>query len=56
MPLEYCEYSGTTDKCLKWREINLPYEFEKMDLESLKGTSDSEKKHQKRGGKVLIYL
>uniref|UniRef100_A0A915Q5N8 Density-regulated protein n=1 Tax=Setaria digitata TaxID=48799 RepID=A0A915Q5N8_9BILA len=51
MPLEYCEYSGMTDKCLKWLEANLPCEFEKLDLGSLVESSDAEKKHQKRGGK-----
>ncbi|KAM3722911.1 Density-regulated protein [Dirofilaria immitis] len=51
MPLEYCEYSGMTDKCLSWLETNLPLEFEKLNLENWKESTDAEKKHQKRGGK-----
>ncbi|KAL4003731.1 density-regulated protein DRP1 family protein [Acanthocheilonema viteae] len=51
MPLEYCEYSGMTDKCLSWLEANLPSEFEKLNLAGLKELTDGEKKHQKRGGK-----
>ncbi|VDN05064.1 unnamed protein product [Thelazia callipaeda] len=54
MPLEYCEYSGVTDRCLKWLETNLPSEFEKLDVTALKESresADAEKKHQKRGGK-----
>lgn len=54
MPLEYCEYSGMTDKCLSWLEANLPSEFEKLNLAGLKEVADAEKKHQKRGGKVDI--
>lgn len=58
MPLEYCEYSGMTDKCLSWLEANLPDEFEKLNLADRKESTDGEKKHQKRGGKVafLLYL
>lgn len=51
MPIEYCEYSGMTDKCLKWLEVNLPSEFEKLDVTHIKESTDTEKKHQKRGGK-----
>uniref|UniRef100_A0A182DZL0 SUI1 domain-containing protein n=1 Tax=Onchocerca ochengi TaxID=42157 RepID=A0A182DZL0_ONCOC len=51
MPLEYCEYSGMTDKCLNWLETNLPSEFEKLNLGNWKESIDAEKKHQKRGGK-----
>ncbi|VDM06873.1 unnamed protein product [Wuchereria bancrofti] len=51
MPLEYCEYSGMTDKCLSWLEANLPSEFEKLNLAGRKESTDAEKKHQKRGGK-----
>lgn len=51
MPLEYCEYSGMTDKCMKWLEANLPSEFEKLGIASTKDLVDTEKKHQKRGGK-----
>lgn len=54
MPLEYCEYSGMTDKCLSWLETNLPSEFMKLNLTNLKESTDAEKKHQKRGGKVEI--
>ncbi|MCP9258378.1 Density-regulated protein [Dirofilaria immitis] len=43
MPLEYCEYSGMTDKCLSWLETNLPLEFEKLNLENWKESTDAEK-------------
>lgn len=56
MPLEYCEYSGMTDKCMKWLEANLPSEFEKLGIASTKDLADTEKKHQKRGGKVKSLI
>ncbi|VDM76637.1 unnamed protein product [Strongylus vulgaris] len=49
MPLEYCDYSGTTDKCRKWAEENAPDALE--GLEIAPGAEGEEKKHQKRGGK-----
>ena len=56
MPVEYCEYSGKTDKCRQWLEKNLPDEMEKLQVVNGEETGDSEKKHQKRGGKVCYHL
>ncbi|VDN53529.1 unnamed protein product [Dracunculus medinensis] len=52
LPLEYCEYSGMVDKCRKWLEDYLPNEFDKLCAGN-EETAESEKKHQKRGGKGL---
>ncbi|KAL6728834.1 density-regulated protein DRP1 [Ancylostoma duodenale] len=49
MPVEYCDYSGMTDKCRKWAEENAPEALE--GLEIAPETEGEEKKHQKRGGK-----
>lgn len=51
MPLEYCEYSGKPEKCRQWLEKNLPEELEKLNIVDGSEVADSEKKHQKRGGK-----
>ncbi|VDM42901.1 unnamed protein product [Toxocara canis] len=51
MPLEYCEYSGISDRCRKWVEENMPSELEKLQVADGDELTDAEKKHQKRGGK-----
>uniref|UniRef100_A0A0N5AKT3 Density-regulated protein n=1 Tax=Syphacia muris TaxID=451379 RepID=A0A0N5AKT3_9BILA len=51
MPLEYCEYSGKPEKCRQWLEANLPEQVQKLQIISSDEIVDSEKKHQKRGGK-----
>ncbi|VDM62275.1 unnamed protein product [Angiostrongylus costaricensis] len=53
MPLEYCEYSGITDKCRKWSEEHAPEALNGIEI-----TSDysGEKKHQKRGGKGIVKV
>lgn len=56
MPTEYCEYSGVTEQCLEWLQANLPEEFTKLDLTNIQKTVEAEKKHQKRGGKVIITI
>lgn len=59
MPLEYCEYSGITEKCLKWAEENAPEIIADLTISAGEG---EEKKHQKRGGKgpkvrdLIIFL
>ena len=49
MPLEYCEYSGITEKCRKWAEQNAPDAM--AGLSVAEKPEGDEKKHQKRGGK-----
>lgn len=49
MPLEYCDYSGMTDRCRKWAEANAPDALEGLSVKD--GDDGDEKKHQKRGGK-----
>ncbi|PIO73878.1 density-regulated protein DRP1 [Teladorsagia circumcincta] len=51
MPLEYCEYSGMTDKCRKWSEENAPEALEGIEISD---ENAEEKKHQKRGGKGIV--
>ncbi|KAK6055002.1 density-regulated protein DRP1 [Cooperia oncophora] len=51
MPLEYCEYSGMTDKCRKWSEENAPEALEGIEISD---ENLEEKKHQKRGGKGTV--
>ncbi|XGW18911.1 hypothetical protein V3C99_003034 [Haemonchus contortus] len=51
MPLEYCEYSGMTDKCRKWSEENAPEALEGLEISD---ENLEEKKHQKRGGKGTV--
>jgi len=57
MPLEYCEFQPTYEKCKQWLEKNLPKEFQKLtagtDDKGDEG-SEEEKKRQKRGGKGII--
>ncbi|GAB6028701.1 hypothetical protein CHUAL_004525 [Chamberlinius hualienensis] len=56
LPLEYCEYQPSYEKCKQWLEKNLPKEFEKLSADD-KGEgegSEEEKKRQKRGGKGII--
>lgn len=56
MPIEYCEFYPTYEKCKKWLEKNLPEEFEKLmeGKDDDEGDGDGEKKRQKRGGKGQI--
>lgn len=49
MPVEYCDYSGMTDKCRKWAEENAPEALEGLEIGG--EVEGEEKKHQKRGGK-----
>lgn len=32
LPIEYCQYYPTYDKCKEWLENNLPDEFNKLNL------------------------
>lgn len=43
------------DKCRKWLEDYLPNEFDKLCAGN-EETAESEKKHQKRGGKVNLFF
>ncbi|XP_025090874.1 density-regulated protein homolog isoform X2 [Pomacea canaliculata] len=69
MPLEYCEYYVSYDKCKEWLEKNLPEEFEKLttgkggegDTEKKEeaggtagGGGEEKKKRQTRGGKSVM--
>jgi density-regulated protein DRP1 len=56
LPLEYCEYSPTPDKCRVWIEKNLPDHFEKLmkDEDGKDICGGEEKKRQKRGGRGVI--
>ncbi|CAI4231253.1 unnamed protein product [Auanema sp. JU1783] len=49
MPLEYCEFSGITEKCRKWAENNAPEVLGALTIED--DGQDEKSKHQKRGGK-----
>ena len=51
MPIEYCEYSGKSEKCKQWLEKNLPELMDKVLLDDDEGKNSDDKKHQKRGGK-----
>ncbi|KAL7077108.1 hypothetical protein ACQ4LE_004077 [Meloidogyne hapla] len=51
MPIEYCDFSGMTDKCKQWLITNLPdIATEQLKIDE-SGEQQTEKKHQKRGGK-----
>ncbi|CAJ0600291.1 unnamed protein product [Cylicocyclus nassatus] len=54
MPLEYCDYSGITDKCRKWAEDHAPEALEGLEI-APEGEGE-EKKHQKRGGKGTVKV
>ncbi|KJH53126.1 density-regulated protein DRP1 [Dictyocaulus viviparus] len=51
MPLEYCEFSGITEKCRKWGEEHAPEALNGLEIT---GDSSEDKKHQKRGGKGIV--
>jgi len=59
MPIEYCEYSGKTDRCRIWLEQNLPKALDeqlsvkKSEASTEKIVPEDDKKHQKRGGKGM---
>lgn len=53
MPLEYCEYSGMTEKCRKWGEEHAPDALDGLDISE---DNVDEKKHQKRGGKGTVKV
>ncbi|VDK52657.1 unnamed protein product [Anisakis simplex] len=55
MPLEYCEYSGITERCRKWLEKNEVSGLDKLEINDNDDgeDADAQKKHQKRGGKGL---
>ncbi|KAK4337188.1 hypothetical protein RND71_044014 [Anisodus tanguticus] len=43
LPLEYCQYYPTYEKCKEWLETNLPDEFNKLDLDDvIRGLSSFE--------------
>jgi len=59
LPLEYCEFSPTPEKCLLWVEKNLPDLYERLMKQSDADGKDAEgggeeKKRQKRGGRGVI--
>jgi len=56
MPLEYCEFQPSYEKCKQWLEKNLPKEFKKLTAQDDLGAdaSEEEKKRQKRGGRGNI--
>ncbi|CAH8593124.1 unnamed protein product [Dicrocoelium dendriticum] len=54
MPLEYCEFSPSPDKCRQWLEKNLPEEFEQLVSctdDSVPVPETHPKGRQVRGGK-----
>ncbi|MFH4979529.1 hypothetical protein AB6A40_006238 [Gnathostoma spinigerum] len=51
MPFEYCEYSAKPESCRKWLETHAPQLMERLEVKNDDANGETEKKHQKRGGK-----
>ncbi|XP_018017299.1 density-regulated protein homolog isoform X1 [Hyalella azteca] len=60
MPIEFCEFCPSYEKCKAWLEQNLPDVFSQLNTKDGGGgdgeDAEDEKKRQKRGGKGMVRL